>query len=77
MFTDIVGYTALVGESEKKAFEILSKNKDFQRLLIKKYKGEWLEEIGVGMLAIFNSVSEAFRCGLDISKEVKNQNISL
>jgi class 3 adenylate cyclase len=27
MFTDIVGYTALMGEDEQKAFELLKKNR--------------------------------------------------
>ena len=27
MFTDIVGYTALMGEDEKQAFELLKKNR--------------------------------------------------
>ena len=31
MFTDIVGYTALMGEDEQKAFEILRKNRQLQK----------------------------------------------
>ena len=46
MFTDIVGYTALMGSDEDKAFQLLRKNRDLQRPLIKKYKGEWLKEMG-------------------------------
>jgi len=30
MFTDIVGYTALMGEDEQKAFELLKKNRKVQ-----------------------------------------------
>jgi class 3 adenylate cyclase len=30
MFTDIVGYTAMMGEDEKKAFELLKKNHKLQ-----------------------------------------------
>jgi class 3 adenylate cyclase len=29
MFTDIVGYTALMGEDEQKAFDLLMKNRVF------------------------------------------------
>ena len=39
MFTDIVGYTALMGEEEQKAFELLKKNRKVQRPIIEKYKG--------------------------------------
>jgi hypothetical protein len=30
MFTDIVGYTALMGDDEQKAFSILAKNRELQ-----------------------------------------------
>jgi class 3 adenylate cyclase len=42
MFTDIVGYTALMGSDEDKAFQVLRKNRELQQLLIKKYYGELL-----------------------------------
>jgi class 3 adenylate cyclase len=35
MFTDIVGYTALMDEDEQKAFEILKKNRQVQRSSMK------------------------------------------
>ncbi len=35
MFTDIVGYTALMGDDEDKAFELLNKNRELQKPLIK------------------------------------------
>ena len=59
MFTDIVGYTALMGEDEEKAFKILKKNKQVQKPLIEKYDGKWLKEIGDGVIASFSSVSDA------------------
>jgi class 3 adenylate cyclase len=31
MFTDIVGYTALMGEDEQKAFKLLHKNRQIQQ----------------------------------------------
>ena len=39
MFTDIVGYTALMGEDEMKAFEILQKNRLLQKPIIEKFNG--------------------------------------
>jgi class 3 adenylate cyclase len=49
MFTDIVGYTALMGEDEQKAFELLKKNRSVQRPLIEKYNGRWPKEKSVTM----------------------------
>ena len=59
MFTDIVGYTALMGQDEQKALDLLDRNRRTQRPIIEKYQGEWLKEIGDGVLASFKTVSEA------------------
>ena len=34
MFTDIVGYTTLMGNNELQAFELLKKNREIQKLII-------------------------------------------
>jgi len=77
MFTDIVGYTALMGKDEDKAFQILRKNRKIQRPLIEKYQGDWLKEMGDGILASFNSSSDAVRCAGEIQKNAKIEGISL
>ena len=40
MFTDIVGYTALMGNDEQKAFELLTNRKRIQQSIIKAHDGE-------------------------------------
>jgi len=56
-FTDIVGYTALMGKDEDKAFQLLRKNRNLHRPLIKKYRGKWLKEMEDGCkILIFNRV---------------------
>jgi class 3 adenylate cyclase len=35
MFTDIVGYVALMGQDEQKAFELLKKNRSVQLQLLR------------------------------------------
>jgi len=62
MFTDIVGYTALMGADEQKAFELLRRNREIQKPLIKHYNGTWIKEIGDGVLASFNTVTDAVIC---------------
>ncbi|MBL0110598.1 MAG: hypothetical protein IPP42_06965 [Saprospiraceae bacterium] len=37
MFTDIVGYTALMGNDEKKAFQLLQRNREIQRPVIEEF----------------------------------------
>ena len=68
MFTDIVGYTALMGEDEQKAFELLRKNRQLQRPIIEKFNGTWIKEIGDGVLASFHTVSDAVTCATQIQK---------
>ena len=71
MFTDIVGYTALMGKDEQKAFEILKKNRQIQRPLIDHHKGKFLKEMGDGILASFHTVSDAVYCALEIQNQCK------
>ena len=46
MFTDIVGYTALMGNDEQKAFSILIKNRELQKPIIEQFNGRWIKELG-------------------------------
>jgi class 3 adenylate cyclase/dienelactone hydrolase len=62
MFTDIVGYTALMGHDEKKAFDILRKNRLLQKPLIETHGGLYIKELGDGTLASFSTVIDAVNC---------------
>jgi len=68
MFTDIVGYTALMGEDEQKAFDLLRKNRQLQKPIIEKFNGTWIKEIGDGVLASFHTVTDAVMCSIEIQK---------
>ncbi|MFC2124598.1 adenylate/guanylate cyclase domain-containing protein [Bacteroidota bacterium] len=76
-FTDIVGYTALMGSDEDKAFDMLKRNHTIHATLIKKHNGKLIKEVGDGTLASFPLASDAVRCAMDIQKESKSQNIPL
>ena len=69
MFTDIVGYTSLMGKDEDQAFELLARNRIIHKTLIKKHHGTLIKEIGDGTLASFSLASDAVRCALEIQKE--------
>jgi TolB-like protein/class 3 adenylate cyclase/lipoprotein NlpI len=68
MFTDIVGYTALMGDDEKKAFELLRKNRRIQQPIIKQFNGTWIKELGDGVLASFHTVTDAVLCAITIQQ---------
>jgi adenylate cyclase len=54
MFSDIVGYTALMGASEEKTLEIRRRNKVIHQQVIKDVGGKWLKEVGHGTMASFS-----------------------
>src|SRR6476619_1617491 len=66
MFTDIVGYTALMGNDEKKAFELLNKNRQIQKPIIEQFNGRWIKELGDGVMASFPTVSDAVNAAMKI-----------
>jgi len=69
MFTDIVGYTALMGNDEEKAFRILNKNRELQKPIIEQFNGRWIKELGDGVMASFNTVSDSVNAAIRIQKE--------
>jgi class 3 adenylate cyclase len=74
MFTDVVGYTSLMGEDEGRAFEILKKNREIHKPIIEKYGGRWIKELGDGVLATFSSVTDSVLAAVDIQTACKAQN---
>src|SRR5688572_12976134 len=66
MFTDVVGYTALMGDDEQKAHELLELNRQLQRPLIENFNGIWIKELGDGTMSSFSAVSDAVNCACTI-----------
>ena len=75
MFTDMVGYTALMQNNEHQA----KQNRDRQRLVqknsISKFKGEIIQYYGDGTLMIFKSAVEAVSCAVEIQTELQKEPI--
>jgi len=74
MFTDIVGYTALMGNDEQKAFELIRKNRDIQKPIIEQYNGRWIKELGDGVMSCFNTVSDAINAAMKIQEACNRAN---
>ena len=72
MFTDIVGYTALMGSDETRALELLREIRGIHKSLITEYHGKLLKEMGDGFLAKFSSVLDAVLCAIKIQKRAKD-----
>jgi len=78
MFTDIVGYTALMSKDEQHAHQIIHKSREILKQLIEQYNGQWLQAIGDGTLSSFPSVVDAVNCALEIQRSLRdNPEISI
>ncbi len=69
MFTDIVGYTRMMGADEDKAFKILDDNRKLHKDLLIQYDGQKLKELGDGMLCSFDSASKAVKCAIELIRK--------
>jgi adenylate cyclase len=66
MFTDIVGYTAMMSKDEKKARQGLEKHRRILKSLVEQFNGEWLQAVGDSTLSSFASAVNAVACALEI-----------
>ncbi|MBL4657932.1 MAG: hypothetical protein JKX73_08030 [Flavobacteriales bacterium] len=66
MFTDMVGYTALMQEDEAQAKENRDRHRAVLQESVEEHQGEILQYYGDGTLIIFNSAVEAINAGVDI-----------
>ena len=71
IFTDIVGYTKLMGEDEVKTMDILKRNREIHQTHIKNYNGQLLKEMGDGAMAQFNTALDAVNCSIEIQKSAR------
>lgn len=73
MFTDIVGYTAMMQSDEQKAVAVIKHYNAALEKLVTQFNGQILNYYGDGSLCIFSSVTDAINCSLEIQKELKNK----
>jgi len=71
MFTDIVGYTALMAESEEKGLRARERHRALVRPLVEKYHGESIEARGDESLSTFPTALDAVNCALAIQDQLQ------
>jgi hypothetical protein len=72
VFTDIVDFTKLSADDEQKALEVIDKQRELLKPIVLEHKGEWLKEIGDGLLFSFDSSLDAVRCSIEIQETLKD-----
>ncbi|SVB42115.1 uncharacterized protein METZ01_LOCUS194969, partial [marine metagenome] len=72
VFTDIVGFTKLSAQNEPAALALLETQRDLLKPLVLSHNGEWLKEIGDGLLLSFGASHDAVDCSIAIQNAVKD-----
>jgi len=71
VFTDIVGFSRMSSGDEVTALELLAAQKQIVQPLVQEFGGQWLKEMGDGLLLSFPSSYDAVRCAVRIQREVR------
>ena len=71
MFTDIVGYTAMMQQNEEKAVAVIKHYNTTLEKWVTHFNGQVINYYGDGSLCIFSSATDAVNCALAIQKDLK------
>src|SRR5680860_299906 len=74
MFTDIVGYTALMQKDENAAVEMRERHRTEFKKHHKNHKGKIVQYYGDGTLSVFTSGVKAVECAIAIQKALQEDN---
>jgi class 3 adenylate cyclase/TM2 domain-containing membrane protein YozV len=72
MFTDMVGYSAMMQKDEELAGNMRDRHREVFRKYTAFYGGEILQYYGDGTLSIYPSAGAAVECAVDIQRELKS-----
>jgi class 3 adenylate cyclase/ActR/RegA family two-component response regulator len=73
LFTDIVGYTAMMQQNEAEALTIIKRYTGILKQSVITHAGEVLNDYGDGSLCIFSSASEAVQCALEMQQQLQTE----
>jgi len=72
MFTDIADFTKVSSENEEKAARIIGEQRKLFKPVVEEFGGQWLKEMGDGLLLIFLSTKKAIECALELQRLAKD-----
>jgi class 3 adenylate cyclase len=62
MFSDIAGYTAIMGRDEHETLEARNSHRELLRTILPRFNGRILSDLGDGALASFQSAIDTVSC---------------
>ena len=66
MFSDIVGYTAIMGRDEREGLRAVREHREHLRAVLPQFNGRLIGEIGDGTLSSFHSAVDAVNCAREL-----------
>ena len=66
MFSDIVGYTAIMGRDEREGLRAVREHREHLRAVLPLFNGRLIGEIGDGTLSSFHSAVDAVNCAREL-----------
>lgn len=66
MFSDIVGYTAIMGRDEREGLRVVREHREHLRAVLPHFHGRLIGEIGDGTLSSFHSAVDAVNCAREL-----------
>jgi class 3 adenylate cyclase len=73
LFTDIVGYTAMMQQNEIEALTTIKRYTTVLKQCVKEHAGEVSNDYGDGSLCTFSSAAEAVQCALEMQEQLQTQ----
>jgi adenylate cyclase len=66
MFSDVVGYTAIMGRDEREGLRAVREHREHLRAVLPQFNGRLIGEIGDGTLSSFHSAVDAVNCAREL-----------
>ena len=78
VFTDIVSFTKLTAEDQQKASDLLDTQRKELKPIVDGYQGNWVKEMGDGLILTFDTVNKAVHCCVKMQQKARSiQNLDL
>ncbi len=68
VFTDIVGFTKLTADDQQKASDLLDIQRNEIKPIVESHNGQWIKEMGDGLILTFDTITNAVNCSLKIQE---------
>lgn len=75
MFIDIVGYTKMMQENEKKAIRLRNYKRKALEIHVARHQGTIVQYYGDGALSMFRSAFNAVLCAINIQRQLRRQSV--